>query len=871
MKKCIYRNDFRDLSFLELCGVNLLKGVTPAVLDSDGDASGKVELQMKRSAEFIDLITDDTNPKKAAFNNHIDIMTPECTLIYDLHNFWHIDRIYIGGFFNGLSDYSILDYQLYISDNLQNLISRENEIVSYNNSGLFEKKQERNHCDQIFDLEGFGGRYFAIKINKANATDDIIRIGTVAVYNHENTESLTFYEKNFEHNIIKTITPAVKGSYSADLSLLTDGICFDEAHRTTLNADTEFIFKLENPMNITGIAVVGSSTAVDGCTVYLGNDKETVFDNENLTEVETIYKPTSREGVSAAELKIHTENSTRFLGLRFPGGCFIDQIAATSNTNYVNVDLDRVLCDDFISFGANCLPMALMPEAVEKGYNEVYWELERSRIINTRPSVLRLWFQPDWLITTRENYENGIYDFESTKMQSVYHYLDAFKTGGCEIELNFGWKTCKEHADWFAVNKQSEHPWNSAPADLESFAKCCSATLNELILNRGYTNIKYLAFYNESAYGENPISDFNVPDGKPWPYYKKMFLTVMNQLKKDGMLKYVTPWAAEQSGRDQMQWEWSHLAATELEDYPQKITQHRYDYTYDELMPFFARHKSEANGKDMIVSEYGVNSLNSPWDASHVTYSMAIHNSGYSGGLIWTMSGVMITDPCSFMMNNCFDLWWFLPLDAEHISSSFYETCLQMRYIPAHSKSVLTTVKSPDIRAAAFTHGNDITVMVQAKEGGCPKQLKISLPGIKERTFYRHTYNQSVPQNGGAVVIPCDKTVIANGIIEDEIAGEYSMVMYTTITPKKQVAFEKAMHTVSPGEQIALNAKLVDTDENDSLTYKITKATGENIGKVDENGVFTADKKANAGDMVAVTASLNGNDDIFGVTLIKIQ
>ncbi len=93
--------------------------------------------------------------------------------------------------------------------------------------------------------------------------------------------------------------------------------------------------------------------------------------------------------------------------------------------------------------------------------------------------------------------------------------------------------------------------------------------------------------------------------------------------------------------------------------------------------------------------------------------------------------------------------------------------------------------------------------------------------------------------------------------------------MYTTIAPKKQVAFEKAMHTVSPGEQIALNAKLVDTDENDSLTYQITKATGENIGKVDENGVFTADKKANAGDMVAVTASLNGNDDIFGVTLIK--
>ena len=870
MKKCICRNNFNDYSFIDLCdGANLLEGIIPIVKNSNGDASDKIKHNRGSGLESIGIITNVYNSTKGGDVNHIDIESSECTIIYDLKEQWEINRVYVGSFFAGYADYSILDYQLFLSNNISDITAQENEIVAYNNSGLYKKVDYRNHCDQVFDFEGCSGRYFAIRINKANATDDIIRICSLAVYSTKNTENRVFCSRNFGNNILKEVDIETISNTPYDSSLLTDDVCFDESHRMHLESDTIFIFKLKQQTDISNILIAGSDNAVESCQIYISDKRDNLL-QKHIEELKVSSGKEHFNDIALVHFDLPKNCRAEYIGFSFPAGCFIDQLGCVE-THKVDVDFDKVLCSDFMSLGANCLPMALMPEAVEKGYNEVYWELERSRIINTRPSVLRLWFQPDWVFTTQENYENGIYDFESTKMQSVYHYLDAFKTGGCEIELNFGWKTCKEHADWFSVNKQSERPWNSAPADLESFAKCCSATLKELILNRRYDNIKYLAFYNEPSYGTASHADFNVPGGKPWPYFKKLFLTVMKQLQKDDMLKYVTPWAAEQSGGDELQWEWSHLAATELEDYPQKITQHRYNYSYDELMSFFARHKKEANGKDLVISEYGVFSSANLWDTSHVTYSMAIHNSGYSGGLIWTMSGIMITDPCSFMMSGGINLWSFLPIDVEYVGASFYETCLQMRYIPAHSKSVLTTVKSPDIRAAAFTHGNDITVMVQAKEGGCPKQLKISLPGIKERTFYRHTYNQSVPQNGGAVVIPCDKTIIANGKIEDEIAGEYSMVMYTTITPKKQVAFEKAMHTVSPGEQIALNAKLVDTDENDSLTYQITKATGENIGKVDENGVFTADKKANAGDMVAVTASLNGNDDIFGVTLIKIQ
>ncbi len=59
-------------------------------------------------------------------------------------------------------------------------------------------------------------------------------------------------------------------------------------------------------------------------------------------------------------------------------------------------------------------------------FNCVHMELLRRRIINTSPSVARIWFQLDWIITTREDYENGIYDFDTEKMKAFYIYLDAF-------------------------------------------------------------------------------------------------------------------------------------------------------------------------------------------------------------------------------------------------------------------------------------------------------------------------------------------------------------------------------------------------------------------------------------------------------------
>lgn len=867
MKKCLIRNDYSDLSFLELCGHNLLTGIKPVILDHNDKIFSKIKWVGAEDDSYIHII-ENFNPNP--ITGHIDIECPTAILIYDLGESKQIDRIFISGFHNGIDDYTLSEYELYASDAFENLFSEENKIVNYKNYNLWTKNPLRNHCDQIFDLEDYNARYFAVKILKSNPTDEIIRISTIALYNHKLTEQLTFVSKKFDYNFIKGTIPNVVGSYSSNLSYLTDGICFDETCRVNLTSPTKYIFKLNMPIQVSTIGFVGSHSALENCKIYLSNDKETIWDESNNYEYDAIPLHCTRKDVAAASLFVDSTDKNTYIGLDFETDYgFIDQIVATSKSRNLKIENSNILNNDFVGFGVNCLPMAFMPEAKTSGYNDVYWAFERARIIKTKPSVVRLWFQPDWLITNKENYENGIYDFDSEKMQSVYKYLDVFLQTGSEIELNFGWKASKEVCSWFNL-KNDKAPWNGAPADLDSFAKCCSGTLKELIVNRGYTNIKYLTFYNESNYGIYYGNDFCVPDGDAMGYYVKMYRRVMEQLILDGMYDYIEPWGSEQSGPDGMQWEWTAMTADKLGDHVRKITHHRYDYTYDELMNFFARHNKEASGKQMVISEYGVRHPDMTWDCSHVAYSMAVHNSGYSGALLWTMSGIHITDPCSFMMNNSIDLWHFVPEDINKVNSSFYETALQMRYIPNHSNSVAIPCDYNDLRAAAWTSDNDVTVLVESNENSEGRLLSIDLTKRINKPIYRHVFKKSIVFDGNAIIPLCDKIIDPCDIITDEIDGEYQAVMYTTIKPYKQIAFDTVMHTIDAGESVQLNAMLINVDDGDSIEWSVDCASGKE-GSIDNTGKYTADKKAKSGTMVAIKASLKNDPSIYADVIINVK
>ena len=163
-------------------------------------------------------------------------------------------------------------------------------------------------------------------------------------------------------------------------------------------------------------------------------------------------------------------------------------------------------------------------------------------------------------------------------MYSVYKYLDAFKEAGCEIEFDFGWKVSSHAQEWFSFPETPQKS-ASAPKELDLFAKCCAATLKELIFNRGYDNIKYLTFYNEPDYAHDAPDrgDFIVIGTPRKVYWEKILRMCRAELDKAG-LSHIKMWGCEQSGCNEDQNVWMDYFEENCPEVFDVHSSHRYQY-----------------------------------------------------------------------------------------------------------------------------------------------------------------------------------------------------------------------------------------------------------------------------------------------------
>ncbi len=323
MRKCLISNSLDIAEIEALVGVNLLKGLVPIVFDSEDKELQEISYRGTKDPNAIEKITNSWG-----LEHHVDFESDSLKIVYDLKDDIQIDRVVISGFYNGDADYSLQSYKIYISNDPKALFNDENMVVHYQNTGKCIPNSERNHCDQVFDLEDYKGRYFALQFLKSCVVDDIARISHIGIYNHKITEQLSFCAKNFSQNILSGKIPSVVGSYSKDLTPLTDGICFDENKRIFLNADTEFAFKFEDSVRINSVFIVGSSSAIDNCEISVAYQKEDLFLEENLLEFEICIVPSNLG--SAAVLLFADEIEANFIGFKFKNGDYIDQLGVQS-------------------------------------------------------------------------------------------------------------------------------------------------------------------------------------------------------------------------------------------------------------------------------------------------------------------------------------------------------------------------------------------------------------------------------------------------------------------------------------------------------------------------------------------------------------
>ena len=818
-------------------GYNMLADSKMKVIDRVTGKKPVTKLNVVENDEAIKAVVSNHNLK-----DHIDIMCDSADLIFDLKREVSVEKIFISSFHTRGGNYILGDFAAFASDREETLFDDENMLFHEKVSDDWKPSFDRNHADWLFNAEG-RLRFFGVRFYKANKTDDIIRPENIGIYNKEHTKKMQFVKNFLGENPLKGMEP----------ECLTDELCFDDDKTFEVSGEKTFTFKTKSE-TIDKVLVITKGEA----DVFVGSKK--AIQTKSMLD-RFVYE-------------VETEILGGDFSVTVCGNAFVDQISCACAKRSANVNFGEVINEDYLSIGANVLPMALMPESVSAGYNNAYWELEKRRILLVRPNVVRMWFQPDWIFETREEYESCRFNYETEKMQSVYKYLDAFKEAGTEVEFNFGWKVSRDIQEWFSFPNLPS-PSNSAPKELEPFARCCGELLNELINNRHYDNIKYLTFYNEPDYGAAAITfgDFVVIGNDRKEYWERMAELCRAEIDKKG-LEYIKIWGAEESGGDETQSEW--MQYFDDKDVLDMHTTHRYRTDSDSNhSKYFKFIKENCKKKPVMITECGqcYDIFEYNWGLSHVQHFCDFTNAGISGGLIWCLNSVDITDPCSFTMRNGIDMW-----DTPHYTGGidnvrevFYEWAMLCRYVPKHSKSVKTEVTTNErMRLAAVkTEDGDYTVVVELDRSKIGRNIEISLDMPINKKMYRHIYKRPCARNGNAMLPPVSKELFVEDKIIDEVSGDYMEIVYTTIPPIHQIILPKVELFLAPGEEYTLSAENVDGFGE--IVWEVAENIGDSFDFEINALIVRAKKDARVGDMCALKAYSVQNPEAYAIMIVKIK
>ena len=828
-----------NAEYVKELGHSLLEGKLGIITNAEG-----VKPKMKLGAEYQETALIGCTDSKR-IDGHIDIFAKVADIVYDLGYEANIETIVLRAYYHAADtslNYTIGEFKLFASNNKEELFCDANEIAHERGIDSWVGG-DRNNSDWVYDIEG-KFRFFGIKILNPNPTDDIARLGYIGLYNKEYTEKKEYVINNFSESLVKNLEPVT----------ITDGNLFVDELMCEIKGRKNFEFLLEEARTLSNLWVI----TVGNLDIKAKGFK--LVSKKDLPYGRTQY---NFEGISKKEARI--------LKLTVKGNGFVDGIGVNSDNIKFAVNTNSVICDDFYGVGANVLPMQFMPENLETGYNEVYWALERERILKAKPNVVRMWFQPDWLATNYEDYKNGNYDFECQKMQSVYKWLDVLKEAGSEVEFNFGWKVSSYAQEWFSF-PGVEKKRNSAPRELDLFAKCCGVTLNELINNRGYDNIKYLTFYNEPDYAGNSLAfgDFCVEGFDRKDYWKMMLVSCRKEIDNYG-LSHIKMWGAETSGAVQTQTDWVNYFkdVKELDCF----TTHKYQHLSDLDTAYNEYIKKAVKYKPIILTECGqcYSGAEYLWTRSHVQLFCDMVNLGISGMLIWCLNSIFITDPCSFEMRNGIDMWDMLAVEGgiDNVREVFYEWAMLSHYVPNHCKSIksIVTSGSTDARIASFKSGDDYTVVVELKGDNSDKNIEIKFDKAVNKKFYKHIYRRPTCRNGNAIMPPSVAEISVADKITETVSGEYQEIVYTTIPPVPQVELCANELYIKKGESRLLSAQMIDGVGE--ISYEIIASTSKEFKLTGSR--ISVGAKAKKSDMCAIKAYNIKNPKACSVAIIKVK
>lgn len=540
---------------------------------------------------------------------------------------------------------------------------------------------------------------------------------------------------------------------------------------------------------------------------------------------------------------------------------------AGGNTSTVSVDVTTVVNADFLGIGAEYDPFHFMPESLENGYNGHWWELEKRRLAKLKPNVVRVWYQIDWMEPVNDNQDPHVIDWEgmqtdSVKMQAVYRVLDELKSQQIDVNLVAGWKMTEEVQSWLGFDGLAK-PETSAPTDLEEWAEWVSATLQQLIVHKGYDNIKYVTSYNEPNLG-----DFETPAHiDQMAYYEAMYRAIHERLVADGLRSQIKLLGPDESGG----LPWMQYAAEQMNDILDIYEGHAYGHNYTTLADWTSDRMAyvQPTGKPLMITEIAApGDKTTPQNAIELADLMVSGmRSGVSGILVWRLADQYLVDPLNFLDSAEFGTWVW-PENSAVPRHTYYTFGLFSRFTGAHSQVLLTESDDPDLHVTSVKRPDGEYSVFVVNKSSSSKQVSLQFSEPLHKPFHRHVYTDELQPTAGGLVIPGDRSWNPISVsLDDFDVPANSVALYTTVPEPIQLKITPAEVSAVPGATIDFNGELIGA----SGKIKWSVVGSPAYGTIDAQGRYTAPTTLPPMSQALVRAQRAGSPDDYDLAVIRFE
>lgn len=461
----------------------------------------------------------------------------------------------------------------------------------------------------------------------------------------------------------------------------------------------------------------------------------------------------------------------------------------------LTVDLDTVIQDDFLGVNAVYHGIAFMPEQVHRGMNAADRAREFERVERMGLNIARTWYRPDWACGSDLM---APFDWDSTKMNAFYAWLDEMQRQGVDVALQAGWWVGGDVLGdvWYFQQKEQ---WATY---LPRYAAWVSESLHQLITMRGYTNIKYLVLMTEPIHGYqqgNQPDDFATVED----WYQRIVQEVHTQLVADGRRTLVKTVGPNSEFGDEV-WAKNNLN-TEIDIF----SAHGYNEAgYHGWFQRVSAMESSivSTGKEIWLDEWGKQDeayRDTPDYGWYLGQGVAASiNAGNQTSMVWILfdqqyvsidnsNAQNVTNEDSF--HSGVHRWGvaYWPHDSvpnpTYVRPSWYAYSMLSRYMGGRngSQTYATTGPANVKIAATRPNGTEYSFLV-VNLSDSAQDIRVDLSHAINKTLYRYNYDPAAlpAADETAPLLGYDKTLArVRDSFSDSIAGK-AVVIYSSIEGK---------------------------------------------------------------------------------------